>query len=57
MVKQELVFRVTGKVIRFDHQILNCAEKGRHVVIIIHIEIEIAPEILKGFVTLNSRNQ
>ena len=26
-------------------------------VIIIHVEIEIAPEILKGFVTLNSRSQ
>ena len=26
-------------------------------VIIIHIEIEIAPKILKGFITLNSRNQ
>ena len=57
MVKWELLFRVTGKVIRFNHQILNCAQKGGHVVIIIHIEIEIAPEILTGFVTLNSRNQ
>ena len=48
---------MTGKAIRFDHQILNCAERGRHMVITIHIEIEIAPEIRKGFVTLNSRNQ
>ena len=48
---------MTGKAISFDHQILNYAEKGRNMVIIIHVEIEIAPEILKGFVTLNSRNQ
>ena len=46
----------TGNTISFDHQILNCAENGRHVVIIIRIKIEIAPEILKGFVTRSSRN-
>ena len=28
VVKLELEFRVTGKAISFDHQILNCAEKG-----------------------------